>query len=975
MIYKKLIISTLLCISTCFAIAQTNKVTTYPNDPFKLKEYKLENGLTVYFSVYKDAPRAYTMIATKAGSKNDPHDATGLAHYLEHMLFKGTDKLGTKDYSKEEPLIAAISDKYEVYRKTKDEAQRKKIYHQIDSLSGVAATFAIANEFDKLCSGMGFKGTNAFTSFEQTVYVNDVPSNEISNYLSLESEKYRKPVLRLFHTELEAVYEEKNRGLDNDGEKVFESLFAGLFKNHTYGTQTTIGTIEHLKNPSMKKIMEYYNTYYVPNNMAIIIAGDVDPEKTIKDIEQKFSYMQTKPVPKFTFQPEAPITKPIVKDVYGPDAENVLFAYRFPGVNSADADMIKLLALILTNGKAGIMDINLNQQQKVLEAGAFDFELADYSILGLTGKPKQGQSLEEVVKLIKEQIQNIKDGKFDEWLIQANLANLKLNLTKTLENNQARCAEIMTAFTSNETWEHRIGLIDRLSKITKQHIVDFAKKNLNDNYVLVNKHIGEDKNVQKVDKPAITPVAVNRADQSTFLKALMANKPEPIQPVFINYDKDIAQTSLSNNIPVLYNANKENATFDLYYTFDMGSNNNRLLPIALQYLQYLGTNKYTPAQLQEEFYKLACSFDVTPHDEQTFRLFNPDEQTLLTLSGLSDNFTKALDLFEHTLANVQVNQTALDNLIQDMIKQRNDAKLNKGIILRRGLANYATYGAVNPFTNVYSDDELKQIKAVDLIKLITSLTKYEHRILYYGPLALIDAKAALQKNHFAGSLQKPDAMISLTEQKTGNQVYVVDYDMKQAEILMVGKGEPFSDANIPQIRMYNEYFGGNMSSVLFQELRESKALAYSVSGSYRQPSNKNKSFYLSTYIGSQADKLSDALQGMSDLIQDLPTSDVTFNSAKDAIISSIRNERLTKMQLLLNYESARKLGLNYDVRKNIFDKVQTMSFDDVKKFQQTYIKPLPLSLLVVGRKDLLDSKILEKYGQVKYLTLKEVFGY
>lgn len=963
MITKKLIASSTLLLAMAVGMAQTAK--TYPNDPFKLKEYKLKNGLTVFMSVYKDAPRVYTMTATKAGSKNDPQDATGLAHYLEHMLFKGTDKLGTKDFAKEEPLITAISDKYEVYRKTKDEAQRKKIYHEIDSLSGVAAKFAIANEYDKLCSSMGLKGTNAFTSFEQTVYVNDVPSNEIDNWLTLEAERYRKPVLRLFHTELEAVYEEKNRGLDNDGSKVFEALFAGLFQNHTYGTQTTIGTIDHLKNPSMKKIMEYFNKYYVPNNMAVIITGDVDPDKTIKEIEQKFAYMQTKPVPTFTFAPEKPITAPIVKDVYGPDAENVMFAYRFGGINTADADMIKLLGLILSNGKAGIMDINLNQQQQVLEAQAFDFELADYSILAFTGKPKQGQSLDDVVKLIKQQIQNVKDGKFDDWLIQANLSNLKLNLTKSLENNQARAGEIMSAFTSNETWEHHIGLIDRLSKITKQQLVDFAKKNLNDNYVIVNKHTGEDKNVQKVDKPAITPVTVNREDQSEFLKDLMNKKPAPIQPVFIDYNKDITKSNLSNGVPVIYNANKENATFDLYYTFDMGSNNNKMLPIALEYLKYLGTSKYTPAQLQEEFYKLACSFDVLSREEQTF----------LSLTGLSDNFTKALDLFEHTLANVQSNQEALDNLVQDMIKQREDAKLNKGVILRKGLVNYATYGAQNPFTNVYSDDALKQLKAADLISLINSLTKNEHRILYYGPLAVNEATAALQKNHFSGTLVKPAASINLTEQKTGNQVLVVDYDMKQAEILMLGKGEPFSDANIAAIKIYNEYFGGNMSSILFQELRESKALAYSVSGGYKQPNAKNKSFYVNTYIGSQADKLGEALQGMTDLIKDLPKADVMFESAKDAIISGIRNERLTKMDLLISYESARRLGLDYDIRKTIFDKVQGMTFADVQKFQQTYVKNVPLSLLIVGKKDLLDAKTLEKYGQVKYLTLKEVFGY
>jgi len=390
-----------------------------------------------------------------------------------------------------------------------------------------------------------------------------------------------------------------------------------------------------------------------------------------------------------------------------------------------------------------------------------------------------------------------------------------------------------------------------------------------------------------------------------------------------------------------------------------------MLPIALAYLKYLGTSKYTPAKLQEEFYKLACSFDVVSQEEQTYLLLN----------GLSDNFTKALDLFEHTLANVQPNQDALNNLIKDNIKEREDAKLDKATILRRGLSNYVKYGPKNPFTNVYTDEALKQLKAADLIALLTSLTKQEHRILYYGPLAIAEATAAIQKNHFTGTLIKPDAPIVLVEQKTGNQVYVVDYDMKQAEIMMLGKGEAFSDANIASVKMYNEYFGGNMSSVLFQELRESKALAYSVNGSYRQPNAKNKSFYLSTYIGSQADKLSDALQGMTDLIKDLPKADIMFQSAQESVISGIRNERLTKMDLLIAYESARKLGLNYDVRKTVFDKVQTMKFDDVQKFQQTYVKPLPLSLLIVGKKELLDTKIIEKYGQVKYLTLKEVFGY
>ncbi len=962
---KKLALT--LCFVTTMLLNAQVTFKTYPNDPYKLKEYKLKNGLTVFMSVYKDSPRFYSMIATKAGSKNDPKDATGLAHYLEHMLFKGTDKLGTKDFAKEEPLIKAISDMYEVYRKTTDEAKRKSIYHQIDSLSGEAAKFAIANEYDKLCSAMGCKGTNAFTSNEQTVYVNDVPSNQMENWLSLEAERYRKLVLRLFHTELEAVYEEKNRGLDNDQSKMFEAYFGSMFKNHQYGTQTTIGTIEHLKNPSLVEIMKYFHTWYVPNNMAIILAGDFDPDKTAKLIDEKFSYMKEKPVPSFTFAPEAPITSPMEKHVYGPDAESLLFGYRFGGVNTAEADMIKLIALILSNQKAGLFDINLNQEQKVLNAVAFDYPLKDYSTLGLIGKAKEGQSLEEVVKLMNAQITNIKEGKFDDWLITANIANLKLNLTKNLEGNDSRASEIQNAFTSGETWEHHIQLIDRLSKITKQQIIDFAKKNLNNNYVIVYKHTGEDKNVQKVIKPAITPVSVNREDQSPFLKSLMANKPAEIAPVFLDFDKDVTKTNLKNGITVLHSANTENATFEMYYTFNMGSNSNKLLPIAIEYSKYLGTDKHNAAQLQQEFYKLACSFDA----------FSTEDQTALILSGLSDNFNKAIELLEQFLAHAKPDQQALDNLINDLIKQRNDAKLSKRVILQRGLVNYGTYGASNPFTNVFTDEELKKIKAEDLTKVFTEISQYEHHILYYGPLKLTELTSVMESKHYTKATVKPSATppAIMTEQKTGNQVFVVDYDMKQAELVMLGKGEPFTDKIIPQARMYNEYFGGNMSAILFQELRESKALAYSVSGSYKIPSKKEKSFYLSTYIGSQADKLNEALQGMSDLIKDLPSSEVTFRSAKDAVLSGIRNERLTKIQLLLTYEGARRLGLSYDIRKSIFEQVEKMTFADVKQFQLTYVKNTPLTLLVVGKKDLLDMKVLEKYGQVKYLTLKEVFGY
>lgn len=938
------------------------------NDPLKARIYTLKNGMKVYMSVYKDAPRIQTYIAVRAGSKNDPPSATGLAHYLEHMVFKGTDQFGTKDFTKEAVEIKKIEDLYEVYRQTKDDGQRKKIYHQIDSISGIAAKLAIANEYDKMLAGIGGQGTNAYTSFDQTVYVNDIPSNQVENWLKIESERFRKPVLRLFHTELEAVYEEKNRGLDNDNSKVWEAIFAGLFNNHTYGTQTTIGTIEHLKNPSMKEIMKYYNANYVPNNMAICMSGDFDPDATIKQIEKYFGSMPAQKVAPYTFKPEAPITKKVVKEIVGPDAANIAMAWRFAGSGTKDADMITLLSSMLSNGHAGMFDLNLNQSQKVLNSGSYAYVLKDYSTLILFGEPKEGQTLEDVEGLLYQQLESVKKGEFPDWLMSAVITDMKLQKTKELENNQSRASAMVDAFVNDMKWQQSVSSIDRLSKITKQDLMAFAQSNFNtNNYVVAYKRVGEDNKVEKVEKPAITPVEVNRDDQSPFVKTILSSPPKELQPKFIDYDKDIVKASLNAGIPLVYNHNTENQLFQLYYVFDMGSNNDKALPVAVDYIQYLGTSKMTPAQVQEEFYKLGCSFEV----------FSGDDQTWVSLNGLNENFDKALQLFESLFADPVVEDETLKNLISDILKKREDAKQEKRTILQKMMVNYAKYGPVSPATNILSESELNALKASTIKDMIHAMTGYKHRIMYYGPGAVADVKAVLNADHKvpATGLVAVPKETQFKEQELSNTVYVVDYDMKQAEIVVLSKGIGYDAGKVPLIDMYNEYFGGGMSSVVFQDLRESKALAYSTYSSYRAPRRPNQSYYNFSYIGSQADKLPEALAGMFSLLNNMPKADITFAAAKEALVQNIRSERINKADILFNYENAQKFGLKTDIRQAEFDKIPAMTFEDIKAFQDANIKGKPNAILVLGKKESLDIKTLEKYGTVKYLTLKDVFGY
>ncbi|WP_255474266.1 M16 family metallopeptidase [Pontibacter qinzhouensis] len=943
------------------------KYETVPNDPLNARIYTLENGLKVYLTDYEDAPRIQTYIAVRAGSKNDPANATGLAHYLEHMVFKGTTQLGTQNWEKEKAELDKIEALYEQHRNTTDAAVRKKIYHQIDSISGVAATFAVANEYDKILGAIGAKGTNAYTSVEQTVYTNDIPANQLERWVALEADRFGELVPRLFHTELEAVYEEKNRSLDNDGWKMYEALNSGLFPTHQYGTQTTIGTIEHLKNPSITEIKKYFDQYYVPNNMAVALSGDIDFDETIRIIDAHFGKLKNKPVPAFTVAQEKPIAQPVVKEVVGPSAESIAIGYRFPGMSSRDALVLSMISNILYNGQAGLIDLNLNQQQKVLQAYGYDNQMKDYSVFRLGGSPRQGQSLDEVKKLLLAQVEIVKQGKFEDWLIPAVVNDYKITLMQEYENNNNRADAFVTAFVNDMDWKTYVNRPEEFAKITKQDVMEVASKYLNDNYVLVYKRTDKNAEVAKVEKPTITPVPVNRDAQSAYYKAFMAADAPALSPVFVDYKTDIKEEKLKNDIPLLYTQNKENGLFQLYYILDMGTNNDPKLGMAVNYLRYLGNDKFSAEELKKEFFKLGTSFNVSTSGDQVY----------VTLSGLDENFEEALALFENTLQNPKPDQEALKDMVDGVLKSRADAKLNKSVILNQALVNFAKYGPKNPFTTNLTEKQLKAVKPQELVSIIKSIPTYEHRVLYYGPRETPAIVAALNTGH-----QVPAKLKAVPAEKVYAEleikkpaVYWVDYNMVQAELLFLTKSLPYDKTMVPTARLYNEYFGGGMSSIVFQELRESKALAYSAYSAYSTATKKDRSNYNLSYIGTQADKLPEAMVGMQELLNNMPLADENFANAKASLRNSISSERITKSSILFDYERAKRLGLDYDIRRDVYESANSLTFSQLQEFQQKYIKGQPQAILVIGSKDRLNFKELAKYGQVKQLQLEEIFGY
>ena len=957
----------LLLLSAC----SKYKYEEVKDDPLKTRIYTLKNGLKVYLSVNDEKPRIQTFIVVRTGSKNDPAETTGLAHYLEHLMFKGTSQFGVTDPKAEAPLLDDIEARYEKYRTLTDPDERRQAYHEIDSVSQLAAKYFIPNEFDKLMAVIGAEGTNANTWHDRTCYVEDIPSNQIEAWLKIESDRFKHMTIRGFHTELEAVYEEYNIYLANDDEKVYDAMMAKLFPSHPYGTQTTIGTQAHLKNPSITNIKNYFKKWYVPNNTAICMAGDFDPDEVIAQIDQYFGDWQPGDdveQPAFPAQPE--LTQAVDTTVIGQEAEQLMLGWRFDKAASLQADTLAVIDYMLSNGKAGLIDLDLNQQMKMLEARSTTEPLMDYSTFMLQGRPREGQSLDEVRQLLLGEIEKLKKGDFSDDLLPSVINNLKLDYYQAMEYNAARTSYFLQSFVNGEPWEQFVGKFDRISGMTKQQIVDFAKRHFRDNYVAVYKRQGIDLNQKKIDKPEITPIPTNRDAVSQFVKDIQQMQVKPIEPRFVDFKKDLT-FSTADNLPVVSVENKENGRFELAFRYDFGDEVDTRYNYAASYLELIGTDSLSAQQVQQQFYKLACSYHLSVEDRNI----------TVWLSGLSENMPEALKLLEHLMQRAKVDDNAYQQYIAIVNKSRADNKLdqqaNFGV-----LKTYGMYGTYNRARNILTGEQLLQTNPQDLLDLLKHLKEYEHTVLYYGPMTGSDLTAALAAHMVSngapvGKKPTPAAKHYTLQVTPQNEILLAPYNAKNIYMQMYHieplKWNP-DEAAVKAL--FNEYYGGNMGSVVFQEIRESRGLAYNAYAGYIDPDYQvDDTEFALVHIISQNDKMMDCIRQFHEILDNIPQNEGAFNIAKEAVKKKIASNRTTKAGLLYAWLDAKNLGIDYDQNERIYAGVDKLSLKDIVSFEQQRMAHKTWRYVILGDEKELDMKSLEQIAPVKRLTPTETFGY
>lgn len=967
--FRLWLIAALLLALPAQMLAYRYDYQTVEGDPMNTLMYTLPNGLKLWMSVNKDKPRISTNIAVRVGSKNDPAETTGLAHYFEHMMFKGTPDFGTSDYAAEKPMLDEIERLFEIYRATTDSLERAAIYHAIDSISYQASLIAIPNEYDKLMSAIGANGTNAYTSYDMTCYVEDIPSNEIDRWAKIQANRFMHPVLRGFHTELETIYEEKNMSLTDDMGKMVDVMQATLFPDHPYGQWSVLGHQSHLKNPSITNIKEYHKQWYVPNNMAILMAGDFDPDEVVDIVTKYFGAMQPNPaLPHLEKKDAARLQAPVTKEVVGNEAERLLMAWSFPGATDKSIETLEILYAMLSNGKAGLFDIDVNNKQRAMYMGGGVYALADHSVYYVIAMPNEGQTLDDLRQLVLEEMAKLRAGDFDESMISATINNYKLAEQQQIESNEGRTDVMEQIFIDGFDPADYASRLDRQSKITKKDITDLANTFLrDDNYVAVYKRIGTDESQLKIAKQPITPIAVNRESASAFLTEVLAEEVAPIEPAFIDFDKDLDQFALKSGIPVLYKQNTTNDIFTLTYIYDFGTNNDPELMLLDELFPLLGTKSMTNDDIARRFYEIACNYRLTIGPNRCY----------ITIKGLSENMPKAMAIVEDLMHNAKADQEVYDRIADQIIKNRADQKLDQSSNFSQ-LQQYVIYGPEQRKAMVLSNEQVAGARAADVAAKLDAFNNTEHTVIYYGPMDKAQFTKAVEKGHRVPKhLAKAPERKQLEPLKPQETVfYVAPYDAKQIYMIeFANNGVIFDPAIENKRKMYNEYFGGGMNSIVFQEMREARSLAYSAGAQQRQPGYKGQPYSYITFIATQNDKMEEALDAFEEIIEEMPLSDNAFANAKKGLDSRLRTERVLKDGIIWTLINNRDMGIEGDSRQALFEALPSLTLADVADYQRRYVKGQHYHIGILGNIDDLDIDALRKRGKVVILTTDDIFMY
>lgn len=934
----------------------------------EVKEHKLKNGLTVWLNEDHSQPKVFGAVVVKAGAKDCPD--TGIAHYFEHMMFKGTDKIGTVDYDAEKTLLDSIALKYDELAATEDEAARSQIQKEINELSIRSSDYVIPNEFNRLISKYGGSGLNAATSYDATIYFNTFSPQYMSQWAEINSERLLNPVFRLFQSELETVYEEKNMYGDFIGGPVMDRLLARYFAPHPYA-YPIIGSTKNLKNPRLTEMRKFFEEYYVASNMGLILSGDFDTEAVLPVLEKTFSRIRSGEAPKHDIVALPPFKGKEKMKIKFPVPLVKAMGMGFRGVPANHEDQVALAVAVnmLNNANGtGFLD-KLMVDRKIMASMAMNESMNEAGILAVAVIPKlMFQTYGGAEKLVWKEINRVKEGDFSDEIFNSLKQEQRRQYASNLENIDSRARIMMSLYSQGKSWEDYLQEVSGIDALTKEDVVRVARKYFSENYLCVTKTTGKYPK-DNLTKPDFSPIVPKNSEASSeYAKQLEQLPVQEVKPRFIDFQKDVETVSLTPLATLYATANPVTDIFTLNLVYQVGTLEQPKLMHLANYLQFLGTDSLSFHEFRTRLQVLGStiSFDAT------------DKQFFMRITGFDKHFKETVQLAGDFIRHVKADDKQIRQVINDA-KVTEKAFFESSDNIANALLEKVKYGEQSRFLTKLSLSEVKKLKGKELLDAFVQVRQTECDLLYCGTLPVAQVReeieAFLPLKEITVAVNAPYHRDAKKYDKP--TVYFMDMPTASQSIVYgYAKGEVTDDAwSRHAARLFSVYFGGDMSSLMFQEIREFRSLAYRVSGRYILPPHnlEGKAGEFVTMLSTQSDKTLDALGIMNSLIHEMPEKEERISTVKQSIVNQVNNDFPSFREVPEKVAGFRRNGFDNDPSEALLSGISDMDMKDIIRFYRHNVRLKPVVYVIVGNSRRIDMKQLETYGNVIRLRKKDIY--
>lgn len=934
----------------------------------KVKEYRLENGLTVWLNEDHSQPKVFGAVVVKAGAKDCPD--TGIAHYFEHMMFKGTDRIGTLDYESEKVLLDSIAMKYDELAMTEDTVARARLQKEINELSIRSSEYVIPNEFNRLINRFGGSGLNAATSYDATIYFNTFSPQYMVQWAEINSERLINPVFRLFQSELETVYEEKNMYGDFIGGQVMDTLMARYFGPHPYA-YPIIGSTKNLKNPRLTEMHKFFEDYYVASNMALILSGDFDAQQVMPILEKAFSRIRSGNAPKQEKVMLPPFNGRETMKVKFPIPFIKAMGLGFRGVSANHEDQVALnIAVNLLNNSNGTGYLDkLMVEHKLMGALAINESMNEAGILAVAIMPKLLiQSYSSAEKMVWDEINRVKNGDFSDEMFNSLKLEQKRQYASSLENIDSRATIMMNLFSQGKSWNDYLNEVARIESITKEDVVRVAQKYFSNNYLCVTKSTGKYPK-DNLPKPAFSPVVPRNADaSSSYAKQLEKIPEQQVAPRIIDFEKDVKTSKLTPLVTLYTTPNPLNDIFTLNISYGIGALEQPELMQLTNYLQLLGTESLSFEQFRSRLQSIGSTlaFDGTP------------DAFVMKVTGFDNHIDETMELVGDFIRHAKADDKKLRQIVDDA-KVSEKAFFKSGDNVASALLEQVKYGDQSRYLRKLSLSQIKKLKGKDMLAIYDKVRSVQCDLHYCGTLPVekvigtIRQHLPLERTTVASN----SPYYRELKQYDRPTVFFIDMpDMAQSIVYGYVKGDPVDDkASRHASRLFSVYFGGDMSSLMFQEIREFRSFAYRTSGRYQLPNHAHKGTAgsFTAMLSTQSDKTLDALGVLDSLIREMPLKPERMEAVKQTLVNRINNDYPPFRNLSEKVASTRMEGFDRDPAEEFLRDIATMDMQDISRFYREQISGRPVVYVIAGNRKHIDMKKLAKYGTIIKVKKKDIY--